>query len=70
MAQYVAEGSPAVSIAAGTHITAAPRRLGVLYATATVIHVGLIKADGDACIRKPYRPENVVQALKNRRTDR
>jgi hypothetical protein len=26
----------------------------------TVIHVGLIKADGDACTRKPYRPEDVI----------
>jgi len=52
-------GTPAGSIAAGTRITArAPQTERAL--CNTVIHVGLIKADGDACTRKPYRPEDVI----------
>jgi two-component sensor histidine kinase/DNA-binding response OmpR family regulator/putative methionine-R-sulfoxide reductase with GAF domain len=39
-------------------------QLGVLYATGNVDHAGLTKADGEACLGKPYRPEDVVRALK------
>ena len=39
--------------------------LGILYTTGNVGQMGfLTKADGQACIRKPYRPEDVVHALK------
>jgi DNA-binding response OmpR family regulator len=39
--------------------------MGILYATGNVGQMGrLTKADGQACIRKPYRPEDVVHALK------
>ena len=38
--------------------------LGVLYATGNVGNMGLTKADGQACLRKPYRPEDLVRALK------
>jgi DNA-binding response OmpR family regulator len=39
-------------------------RLGVLYATGDMRQMGLTKIDGDACLRRPYRPEDVVHALK------
>jgi two-component sensor histidine kinase/CheY-like chemotaxis protein len=39
-------------------------RPGILYATGNTDHLGLTKADGDACLRKPYRPADVVRALK------
>jgi DNA-binding response OmpR family regulator len=39
--------------------------LGILYATGNLGQMGgLTKADGVACIRKPYRPEDMVHALK------
>jgi two-component system, response regulator PdtaR len=38
---------------------------GILYTTGNVGQMGgLTKADGDACMRKPYRAEDVVLALK------
>jgi CheY-like chemotaxis protein len=52
----------------GTEIAARLRprgNLGILYTTGNVGQMGgLTKADGDACMRKPYRAEDVVQALK------
>jgi two-component sensor histidine kinase/AmiR/NasT family two-component response regulator/putative methionine-R-sulfoxide reductase with GAF domain len=39
-------------------------QLGVLYATGNVGHDSLTMADGEACLGKPYRPEDVVRALK------
>jgi len=52
----------------GTEIAARlhPRgNLGILYTTGNVGQMGgLTKADGDACMRKPYRAEDVVLALK------
>jgi len=39
-------------------------RAGVLYATGNVNHIHLTKADGEACLGKPYRPEDVIHALK------
>jgi two-component system, response regulator PdtaR len=52
----------------GTEIAARLRRrgnLGILYTTGNVGQMGrLTKADGAASLRKPYRPEDVVQALK------
>lgn len=39
--------------------------MGILYATGNVGQMDrLTKADGEACMRKPYRPEDVVLALK------
>ena len=52
----------------GTEIAARlhPRgNLGILYTTGNVGQMdSLTKADGDACMRKPYRAEDVVQALE------
>jgi two-component sensor histidine kinase/ActR/RegA family two-component response regulator/putative methionine-R-sulfoxide reductase with GAF domain len=51
----------------GTEIAARLNRrgqLGVLYATGNVGLASLTKADGEACLGKPYRPEDVVRALK------
>jgi two-component sensor histidine kinase/DNA-binding response OmpR family regulator len=51
----------------GTEIAARLKRrghLGVLYATGNSGQFGLTSADGEACIGKPYRPEDVVRALK------
>jgi two-component system sensor kinase FixL len=51
----------------GTEIASRLNRkgqLGVLYATGNVGHTSLTKADGEACLGKPYRPEDVVRALQ------
>src|SRR5665213_3227053 len=54
----------------GTEIAARLKRHGgpgILYATGnvgTVNQIGLTKADGDACLSKPYRPEDIIRALK------
>lgn len=40
---------------------AGDRRLGILYASAD--GEGLLDGGGDACLRKPYRLEDMVQAL-------
>jgi two-component sensor histidine kinase/ActR/RegA family two-component response regulator len=39
-------------------------RPGILYTTGNVAQSVLTKADGEACLGKPYRPEDVVRALK------
>jgi len=39
-------------------------KLGVLYATGNAAEFALTAADGDACIDKPYRPSDIVRALK------
>ena len=38
--------------------------IGILYASGNSSQVGLTKDDGEALLRKPYRPEDVVRALK------
>jgi hypothetical protein len=38
--------------------------MGVLYATGHAGKLGLTKADGEALLAKPYRPEDVIRALK------
>ena len=38
--------------------------MGVLYASGHVGKLGLTKADGEALLTKPYRPEDVIRALK------
>jgi two-component sensor histidine kinase/ActR/RegA family two-component response regulator len=51
----------------GTEIAAQLRRqdgLGILYAMGNADHASLTRADGEACLGKPYRPEDVAQALK------
>jgi two-component sensor histidine kinase/ActR/RegA family two-component response regulator len=51
----------------GTEIAAQLDReggLGILYATGNAGQIGLSKEDGDACLNKPYRPTDVVRALK------
>ena len=39
-------------------------RLGVLYATANMLHVLLTAADGHACLAKPYRSADLLRGLK------
>ena len=51
----------------GTEIAARLDRgsgLGILYATGTSDQFHLTRADGDACLVKPYRSEDIVRALK------
>ena len=51
----------------GTEIAARlnpKNRPGILYATGNVRNSGLTKADGEACIGKPYQAHDIVQALK------
>jgi two-component sensor histidine kinase len=51
----------------GTEIAARLDReggLGILYATGNSEQIHLTRADGDACLVKPYRSEDVVRALK------
>ena len=50
----------------GTDIAARLNRqaTGVLYATGNGGQFGLTRADGEACLGKPFRPEDVVRALK------
>jgi ActR/RegA family two-component response regulator len=38
--------------------------LGILYATGNAGDVELTSSDGHACISKPYRPSDIVRALK------
>jgi two-component sensor histidine kinase/ActR/RegA family two-component response regulator len=57
----LAEGGLGTDIAARLNHQGRP---GVLYATGNASHVSLTKADGEACLGKPYRPEDVVRALK------
>ena len=50
----------------GTEIPArlsSAHRIGILYATGTVVHPHLTTAHGDALISKPYQPRDVVRAL-------
>ena len=39
-------------------------RPGILYATGNAGNGNLTKADGEACLNKPYRPEDVIRAIK------
>src|SRR3984957_1043653 len=51
----------------GTEIAARlnhQNHLGILYATGNLGHMSLTKADGEACLGKPYRSEDIVRALK------
>jgi DNA-binding response OmpR family regulator len=38
--------------------------IGILYASGNSSQMGLTKDDGEALLRKPYRPDDVVRALK------
>lgn len=39
-------------------------KLGILYATGNAGHVVLTASDGEACITKPYLPDDIVRALR------
>lgn len=39
-------------------------KVGILYATGNNSEVAMLHADGDACLVKPYRPNELIQALK------
>ncbi len=49
----------------GTDIVAqlSDHRIGILYATGNTSQVLLAAADGDACLTKPYRTEDLLRAL-------
>jgi two-component sensor histidine kinase/DNA-binding response OmpR family regulator len=57
----LAEGGYGMEIAARLK---QQRPLGVLYASGQVGKMVLTKSDGDALLVKPYRPEDIVRALK------
>jgi CheY-like chemotaxis protein len=40
------------------------RRTGILYATGNAGEANLTRRDGDACLKKPYSPQDVIRALK------
>jgi two-component sensor histidine kinase/CheY-like chemotaxis protein len=57
----LAEGGVGTEIAAQLNHNG---QMGVLYASGNAGEMGLTKANGNACIGKPYRPQDVVRALK------
>jgi two-component sensor histidine kinase/DNA-binding response OmpR family regulator len=57
----LAEGGLGTDVAARLNHQDRP---GILYATGNGAQIALTKADGEACLGKPYRPEDVVRALK------
>jgi DNA-binding response OmpR family regulator len=57
----LAEGGLGTEIAARLN---RPNGLGILYATGNGSHIALTKIDGDACLGKPYQPQDIVRALK------
>ena len=57
----LAEGGLGMDIAARMH---SKDGLGILYASGNSSQMGLTKDDGAALLRKPYRPEDMVRALK------
>ena len=51
----------------GTEVAArlrAEARIGVLYATGNSTHVELVGAEGEACLSKPYKAEDLVRGMK------
>jgi two-component sensor histidine kinase/ActR/RegA family two-component response regulator/putative methionine-R-sulfoxide reductase with GAF domain len=51
----------------GTEIAARLDRsagMGILYATGNVGQIKLTRSDGDACISKPFRPADILRALR------
>jgi ActR/RegA family two-component response regulator len=57
----LADGGLGTDIAARLH---SRDGIGILYASGNSRHVGLTKDDGEALLHKPYRPGDVVRALK------
>jgi len=57
----LAEGGLGMEIAARLH---SQDGLGILYASGNSDQMGLTKDDGAALLRKPYRSEDMVRALK------
>jgi two-component sensor histidine kinase/ActR/RegA family two-component response regulator len=57
----LAAGGLGTDIAARLTKTGRP---GILYATGNIGTIGLTKADGEACLGKPYQPDDVISALK------
>jgi CheY-like chemotaxis protein/putative methionine-R-sulfoxide reductase with GAF domain len=56
----LAEGGLGTDIAAQLN----HRNMGILYASGHSGKMGLTKADGEALLSKPYRPEDIVRALE------
>jgi CheY-like chemotaxis protein len=42
----------------------AVERIGVLYATGNSTHIGMQDAEGEACLAKPYRAQDLVRGMK------
>ena len=57
----LAQGGLGTEVAARLHQHGGP---GILYATGNGTQISLTKTDGEACLGKPYRPQDVVRALK------
>lgn len=57
----LANGGLGTDIAAGLD---RHNRPGILYATGNGRQLGLTRADGDACLGKPYKTEDIVRALQ------
>lgn len=57
----LADGSDGTTVAARLM---AQFSLGVLYATGNTDHLLATNAAGHACLKKPYRPSDVVRSLK------
>jgi DNA-binding response OmpR family regulator len=59
-----------IQLAEGSFGTDIPARLrtqnrpGILFTTGLAGRIGLTKVDGDGCLGKPYRSEDVVRALE------
>ena len=57
----LADGGLGMDIAARMHSRGG---IGILYASGNSSQIGLTKNDGEALLRKPYRAEDLVRALK------
>ncbi len=57
----LADGGLGTDIPAQLH---ALNRFGILYATGNITHVMLTDTEGDACLAKPYRAEDLLRSLE------
>jgi CheY-like chemotaxis protein len=58
----LAEGGLGMDIA--TRLNSNGHRTGILYATGKIGDIRLTKANGDAYLGKPYRPEDIILSLR------
>jgi two-component system, response regulator PdtaR len=57
----LADGGLGTDIPAQLH---GVNRVGILYATGNISHVIFADAEGEACLAKPYRPEDLLRSLE------